>query len=84
MTEEWEDSGERLKTREVTRRAIRRLAIFEWIVMAAAASAAVVGGALSAFLLNDAFGLAFRPTWIVASILLFAVPGFIVRRRARS
>jgi predicted lysophospholipase L1 biosynthesis ABC-type transport system permease subunit len=84
VTGPWEDAEERLKTLKVTRRAIRRLAVFEWVVLGAAVVAAVVGGALSALLMNDAFGLPFRPSWIAASILLFVVPGLFVWIRARS
>lgn len=62
-------------TREVTSRAIRRLDILEWVIFAGAAVLAVLGGALIAVLVSDPLGVAFRPTWLVSSVVLFVVPG---------
>ena len=48
-----------------------------------AALLALVGGALVALVLGPASGLGFRPTWVVASLLLFVVPGAIARARIK-
>lgn len=78
-------------TREITTRAIRRLDMLEWAIFGGAAVLAAIGGALIALLLAGPLGVGFRPTWLVASIVLFVVPGAIAmtilrrdeRRRAR-
>lgn len=78
-------------TREVTARAIRRLDVLEWLIFLGAGILATIGGALIAILLAGPLGLPFRPTWLVASVILFVVPGAIAmtilrrdeRRRAR-
>ncbi len=78
-------------TREVTSRAIRRLDVLEWFIFLGAGVLATIGGALIAILLAGPLGFAFRPTWVVASVILFVVPGAIAmtilrrdeRRRAR-
>ena len=49
---------------------------------------ALVMGAVVAMVLSGIVGLAFRTTWIVASLVLFVVPGAItiimIRRDARA
>lgn len=70
-------------TREITARAIKRLDVLEWVILAGAGGMAVLGGALVAWLLADPLGLAFRPTWLVASLVLFGVPGAIALRRIK-
>jgi uncharacterized membrane protein len=74
-------------TREVARRAIRRLDILESVMIAGAAALALAGGAGIAWLLAALGGLAFGRTWIVSSLVLFVVPGavaiFIIRRDQR-
>ena len=78
-------------TREVTARAIRRLDVLEWAIFAGAGVLATVGGALIAVLVATPLGFGFRPTWLVASLVLFVVPGVIAltilrrdeRRRAK-
>ena len=55
-------------THEVTKRALRRLDLLEWV---------------AALVLAATVGLAFRPTWVVASALLFAVPAAIAVLRMR-
>ncbi len=71
--------------RAVMKRAVRRLGVLEALVLAAAAAASLVGGALAAFLAQSAFGLPFRPAWAAASLLLFVVPGLAaLARNARS
>ncbi len=70
-------------TSEVAARAVRRLDVLEWVMMAGAAALSLVGGALVALLLETSMGLSFRPTWVVASLLLFGVPGVIAMKRMR-
>ncbi|MEX2467131.1 MAG: DUF2269 family protein [Gemmatimonadota bacterium] len=78
-------------TREVTSRAIRRLDVLEWVIFAGAAALAVLGGALLALLVAAPLGFGFRSTWLMASLVLFIVPGAIAvtslrrdeRRRAQ-
>ena len=64
--------------RRVMNRAIRRLNILEYLILGAAALAAVVGGWLVALLAGSAFGARFGITWLVASLLLFVIPGAVV------
>lgn len=70
-------------TREVTARAIRRLDFFEWVLLGGIAVLSAVGGFLVALILSSPLGFGFRPTWVVASLLLFGVPGAIAVRRIR-
>jgi uncharacterized membrane protein len=78
-------------TREITSRAIRRLDVLEWLIFVGAAALAILGGGLLALLLAGSLGFGLRPTWLVASLVLFVVPGAIAvltlrredRRRAR-
>ena len=74
-------SGDHRAVRAVTNRAVRRLGVLEVLVLAAAAVASLVGGALAAFLAWSAFGLPFRPAWAAASLLLFVVPGLAALAR---
>ncbi len=67
-------------TRREMNRAIRRLGILEWVMLALAAAAALAGGWLVAWLVRD-LGLPFQLTWTLAAILLFALPGFSVLAR---
>ncbi|MBW3535029.1 MAG: DUF2269 family protein [Gemmatimonadetes bacterium] len=76
-------SEDERRAREVAERAIRRLNILEWVVLALAGVLALAAGALTAFLLGEAAGLPFRPTWAVASILLFVIPAAAIRLRDR-
>jgi uncharacterized membrane protein len=75
------------QARKVVARAIRRLDILEWVGFAAAAGLAIGGGWAVAWLLQAPTGLAFRPTWVVASLVLFVVPGgislMLMRREER-
>ena len=70
-------------TREVAARAIRRLDILEWVILAGAGVLAAAGGALVAWMLATPLGWPFRTTWVVASLLLFGVPGLVAMRRLR-
>lgn len=69
--------------REVMERAIRRLNILEYLILGAAALLALVGGALVGWLLSLVAEVPFRLAWLVASLLLFVVPGGIVYARER-
>ena len=69
--------------REVTDRAVRRLGLLETVLTVAAGLFAVAAGAVAAFFVSDLVGWAFRPTWIVASLLFFVVPAGVVLIRAR-
>lgn len=62
---------------EITSRAIRRLDILEWVILAGAAGLALAGGAALSWLIHEPIGLGFRTTWTVASLTLFVVPGGI-------
>ena len=68
---------------EVMDRAIRRLGILEHLFIGMAAVAALVAGAMVAWLLGQAFDLPFRPTWAVSALLLFILPGGISLWRVR-
>lgn len=68
--------------RKVADRAIRRLGVLEVLILAGAAVAALAGGALAAFLAASAFGWPFGPTWLVASLLFFVVPGLVAWARS--
>lgn len=70
-------------TREITERAIRRLDVLEWVILAGAVVFAVIGGWVVAVLLGTAAGLPFTPVWIGASLLLFGVPGALALRQTR-
>ena len=63
------------QAREVTQRAIRRLNVLEWVVWGAGALMAMAGGALVAWVMGATVGWNVRQTWIVASMLLFVIPG---------
>jgi uncharacterized membrane protein len=68
---------------EVMERAIRRLGVLEHLFIGLAAVAALVAGALVAWLLGQAFGLPFRPTWAASALLLFVLPGGVSYWRVR-
>jgi uncharacterized membrane protein len=78
----WEREASKV-TREVARRAIRRLDVLEWVILAVTAVLAVGGGGLVAVLLVGQPGNGFRGTWIVTSLLLLIVPGVVVLARHR-
>jgi uncharacterized membrane protein len=69
--------------REFTARAARRLDYLEWVILAVAVGAAVLGGALVAYLVHDLTEAPFRITWAVAAILLFVVPGGLALRAVK-
>ena len=78
----WEREAAKV-TREVTRRAIRRLDVLEWIMLATTAALAVGGGGPVALLVVGRSGVGFRGTWIVTSLLLLIVSGAVVLARHR-
>lgn len=71
----------------VTRRAIKRLDILEWVILFAGVGLAMLGGAVVAWIFAGMAGWDFRTTWIGASIVLFVVPGAVavikIRREER-
>lgn len=78
-----DDEREARLLHEVAARAVRRLDILEWVILAATALLATVGGAVLALLLAEPLGVSFRVLWVVASLLLFVVPGAVALRRAK-
>ena len=64
-------------------RAVRRLNVLEYVILAAAAGMALGGGALLALLLRELTDAPFRATWFISSLLLFSVPGVFVLRREK-
>lgn len=70
-------------TREVASRAVKRLDILEWVILFVAAVLSAGAGALVALLVAPPLGVSFRTTWVVASLLIFGVPGWISIRRVR-
>ena len=65
-------------TREEVERAIRRLSVFEYVILAASFALALGGGGLAAYLLSAGTSLPFRLTWAVVSMGLLIIPGFFV------
>jgi hypothetical protein len=77
----WEREASKV-TREVARRAIRRLDFLEWLILGVTAALAVGGGGLVALLLVGRSAPGFRGTWIVTSLLLI-VPGALTLLKHR-
>jgi hypothetical protein len=69
--------------RKVVARAVRRLEVFEWVILFGVAVFSVAGGALVAVLAAEVAGLSFRFVWILASIGFFGIPGWLVLWRGR-
>jgi len=67
--------------RSATRRALWRLDLLEYGLLAFALILALVGGALVAWVLRTVVSLPFRLTWAAVSLLLFIVPGMGVYLR---
>ncbi|MGD8287192.1 MAG: hypothetical protein PVI31_01060 [Gemmatimonadota bacterium] len=78
----WRDEEVRV-TSEVARRAIRRLNVFEWVILGLAMAMAIGGGALVAWVAVGRSSPAFRTVWMVASLVVFIVPGIVVIVRHR-
>lgn len=68
---------------EVMERAIRRLGVLEYLFLGLAAVAALVAGALVAWLLQQEVGWNFRITWAATAMLFFLIPGLISWWRVR-
>ena len=68
---------------EVARRAIRRLDLLEYVIFAAGAVLALLGGAAIAWVFAGMGLWDFRSAWIGASLVLFVVPGAITLIRIR-
>jgi hypothetical protein len=64
-------------------RAVRRLEVFEWIILFGVAVFSVAGGALVAVLTAQVLGAPFRVVWVVASVAFFGIPGWMVLWRNR-
>jgi hypothetical protein len=80
-------SDEAELAREVAARAIRRLNILEHVFLLVAAGAALLAGALVAWLLGQVAGTDFRVTWAISALLFFLAPAGLsvirVRREER-
>lgn len=63
------------RAHEVTRRAIRRLDILEWVIVLTGAGLAAGAGWVMAWMAAGMAGWDFRSTWIGASLFLFVVGG---------
>ena len=66
---------------DAMQRALWRLNVLEYLILFGATLLALAGGALVAWILTTAAGFPFRTTWVVASLLLFIVPGGTVYLR---
>jgi uncharacterized membrane protein len=77
------DEEEARIARVVAKRAIRRLDIFEWVLIGGALLLAVLGGWVVAVVRTATLDLPFRPAWVGGSLLLFGVPGAMTIRRMR-
>jgi uncharacterized membrane protein len=71
------------ETRRMMETAVRRLNVLEYLILTMVMALALAAGALTAWILRSEMGASFRISWIVASLLFFAVPGFLVLRRER-
>ncbi len=70
-------------TREEMERAIRRLNVLEYLILAAAFILALGGGGAVAYILSAGTSLPFRLTWAIITVLLLVVPGLLVFGRDR-
>jgi predicted lysophospholipase L1 biosynthesis ABC-type transport system permease subunit len=77
------ESPDSSELRRVTTRAVRRLNVLEYVILGVAAALAMLAGLLAALVLGAALDLPFRPTWIVASLVLFIVPATVAYLRAQ-
>ncbi len=69
--------------RKFMERAIWRLNVLEYLMLGMTAVLALGGGALVAWILMTSFGVPFRPSWVIASLLLIIIPGLVVFGRER-
>lgn len=63
------------RARAVTRRAVRRLDILEWVIFIMGAALSVGGGLVMAWIVTGFTGWDFRWTWIGASLMIFVGAG---------
>lgn len=63
------------RARAVTRRAVRRLDVLEWVIFVVGAALSVGGGLVIAWIVIGLTGWDFRSTWIGASLMLFVGAG---------
>jgi hypothetical protein len=70
--------------RKVAGRAILRLGLLEVAMLVMAVFLCLLAGAVIALLVTTSFGVSFRWTWSVASLLLFLVPALVAWRREKS
>ncbi len=59
-------------------RAIRRLNVLEYLILAASFLLALAGGGLAAYILSVGTALPFRLTWAIISLTLLVIPGILV------
>jgi hypothetical protein len=64
-------------------RAVRRLEVFEWIILFGVAVFSVAGGALVAVLAGELLGAPMQVVWVLASVAFFGIPGWWVLWRNR-
>lgn len=64
-------------------KAIKRLGVLEYLLLALAGVAALLAGALTGWLAREALGWSFRWTWTVSSLLYFVVPGVVALWQSR-
>ena len=83
MSEQTRTQREAQVVHEVAARAIRRLDVLEWVILAGAMALAVGGGAAVAWLIAPTLEYSFRSIWMVMSVVLFVVPGVIGIARIR-
>jgi hypothetical protein len=67
--------------REAVAWILGRLDVLEYLILFLALGLALLGGALVAWVVNSTLALSFRWTWVVASLLLFILPGGLVYLR---
>lgn len=73
-----------LETRKMMATAVRRLNLFEYLLLGATMMLALLGGAITALVLQVALEFPFRISWTVASLLLFIIPGAAVYLKKRT
>jgi hypothetical protein len=61
----------------------RRPRVFRALFLTVSLLLATLAGIITALILETAFGIAFFPTWIVASVVLFVLPAVVVYQRAQ-
>ena len=59
-------------------RAIRRLNVLEYVILAAAFLLALAGGGAAAYILSAGTNLPFRLTWVLITFTLLIIPGLLV------